>query len=71
MTQVHTGHIFHIAGQAKVTEATDALVEIPDGALVIGDDGKVAYCGERYEIPAEYESAELHEHPDNISVIGL
>ena len=33
-THTHLGHIFHIAGEPKVTEAAAALVSIPDGALV-------------------------------------
>ncbi len=33
---VHHGHIFHLAGSPKITEAVDALVSIPDGALVVG-----------------------------------
>src|SRR6185369_13227788 len=60
--QVHLGHIFHLAGSPKVTEAAAALVSIPDGALVIGEDGTIVYCGERAELPAEYESATVHDH---------
>ena len=55
--QVHLGHIFHLAGSPKVTEAAAALVSIPDGALVIGDDGTIVYCGERGDLPDEYQSA--------------
>ncbi len=44
--QVHLGHVYHVAGAPLITEAVDALVSIPDGALVVGDDGRIAYCGE-------------------------
>ena len=59
MTQVHLGHVFHIAGNPLVTEAAQALVSIPDGALVVDDDGTIVYCGERDTLPTEYGSA-LH-----------
>jgi guanine deaminase len=32
-SQVHLGHVYHVAGSPKVTEAAAALVSIPDGAL--------------------------------------
>ncbi|MGK2880370.1 MAG: amidohydrolase family protein [Mycobacterium sp.] len=70
-TQVHTGHIFHIAGRPKVTEAADALVSIPDGALVVGDDGTIVYCGDRAGLPGEHASAETREHPDGYLVPGF
>lgn len=60
-TQVHLGHIFHIAGTALVTEAAAALVSIPDGALVV-DDGRIAFCGERGDLPAQYQSAPVSDH---------
>lgn len=44
--------------------AVDALVSIPpDGALVVGDDGKIKYAGERSGLPTEFASAEKHDHP--------
>ena len=62
MSQVHFGHVFHVAGRATVTEAADALVSIPDGALVIDDSGRIAFCGNRSDAPAEYGSATLFDH---------
>lgn len=62
MTQVHLGHVFHVAGTPTVTEAAAALVAIPDGALVIGEDGTIAYCGERDSLPEEFASAPVHDH---------
>lgn len=62
MTHAHFGHVFHIAGNPLVTGAADALVSIPDGALVYGDDGKIAYVGEREALPDEYSDAEVHDH---------
>ncbi|WP_037159442.1 guanine deaminase [Rhodococcoides fascians] len=42
---MHRGHVFHIAGSPTVTAAADALVSIPDGALVVDDDGVITYSG--------------------------
>ncbi|MEV3903275.1 amidohydrolase family protein [Mycobacterium sp. NPDC050551] len=60
-TDVHYGHIFHLTGRPTVTEAADALVSVPDGALVVGDDGKVLFAGERAAVPVEFESATVHD----------
>ena len=62
MSQVHLGHVFHIAGSPLITEADAALVSIADGALVIDDDGVITYCGERADLPAEYEAATVLDH---------
>lgn len=62
MTQVHLGHVFHIAGSPSVAEADRALVSIPDGALVVDDDGRIAFCGERDSLPDVFESAAVHDH---------
>ena len=71
MPNVHYGHIFHLAGSPKVTESAAALVSISDGALVVGDDGKIAYCGEKSELPAEYASATVHDHRGGFLLPGF
>ncbi|MDO3636874.1 amidohydrolase family protein [Mycolicibacterium arseniciresistens] len=60
-TDVHYGHIFHLKGRPTVTEAAAALVSVPDGALVVGSDGRVLFAGERAAVPAEYASATVHD----------
>ena len=42
-TRTHLGHIFHIAGEPKVTEAAVSLESIPDGALVLDDSGRIVF----------------------------
>ncbi|MBJ7340878.1 amidohydrolase family protein [Mycolicibacterium sp.] len=59
---LHLGHLFHVAGTPLVTEAADALVSVPDGALVLDDVGTIVYCGERAEVPAEYAAGTVHDH---------
>jgi guanine deaminase len=71
MSQVHLGHIFHVAGSATVTQAAAALVSIPDGALVIDDEGRIAFCGERDSVPAGYESAAVHDHRPGFLLPGF
>ena len=71
MTQVHFGHVFHVAGAARVTDAAEALVSIPDGALVVGDDGRIVFCGERDSLPVEYASATVHDHRGGYLVPGF
>jgi guanine deaminase len=53
VSQVHRGHIFHIAGSPTVDGAAEALVSIPDGALVVDDDGVIVYVGEFDRVPAD------------------
>ncbi|MCZ8382082.1 amidohydrolase family protein [Mycobacterium sp. CPCC 205372] len=60
-TDVHYGHIFHLTGSPTVAEAAAALVSVPDGALVVGSDGRVLFAGERAAVPAEYASATVHD----------
>ncbi|SOJ57429.1 Guanine deaminase [Mycobacterium simulans] len=62
VSRIHLGHVFHLAGAPLVTDAANALVSIPDGALVIGDDGRIAFCGERAGIPSQYQSAPTSDH---------
>lgn len=70
-THTHLGHIFHIAGEPKVTEAAAALVSIPDGALVLADGGRIVFCGNRTEIPKKYESAAVHDHRPGFLLPGF
>lgn len=61
--QIHLGHVFHIAGvPAAVADAAQALVSIPDGAVVVDGDGRIAYCGERDRIPPDRVGAAVHDH---------
>lgn len=71
MSQVHLGHVFHVAGRAGVTEAADALVSIPDGALVIDGRGRIAFCGERSAVPSEFGSAAVLDHRPGFLLPGF
>lgn len=54
MTLVVRGHVFHVAGNATVETAAEALVSLPDGALVVDDAGTIAWVGEHRALPAAY-----------------
>ncbi|GLP81723.1 amidohydrolase family protein [Mycobacterium antarcticum] len=71
MTQVHLGHVYHIAGRPLVTEAAGALVSIPDGALVVDDDGTIVFCGERDVLPAEYGPEPVNDHRGGYLIPGF
>jgi guanine deaminase len=71
VSQIHLGHVFHIAGEALVTDAADALVSIPDGALVVDDAGRITYCGERSAVPDDHAGAEVHDHRPGFLLPGF
>ena len=68
---VHRGHVFHIAGSPTVTESPAALVSIPDGALVVDDTGRIAYCGPYLELPAQYASQDVADHRPGFLIPGF
>lgn len=69
VSQVHYGHIYHVTGAPKVTDAADALVSIPDGALVIDDDGRITFCGNRSEAPED--SGTVFDHRPGFILPGF
>ena len=71
MSQVHLGHVFHLAGQPGVRESVAALVSIPDGALVIDADGRIVFCGGRTDLPAQYGSATEYDHRPGFLLPGF
>lgn len=57
-TRVFRAHLFHIAGSPAQQDVTQALVSIPDGALVVsGDHGEIAWVGPWADLPAEHAGA--------------
>jgi guanine deaminase len=69
--QVHLGHVYHIAGSPKVTEAAAARVSIPDGALVVDAAGVITFCGERESLPADAQSATVVDHHPGFLLPGF
>jgi guanine deaminase len=71
VARIHLGHIFHIAGAPLLTDAAKALVSIPEGALVVDDDGKIAFCGERADVPFNYRAAAVSDHRSGFLLPGF
>jgi guanine deaminase len=69
VTQIHLGHVLHIAGSPTVSEAADALVSIADGALVIDDGGRITFCGARTALPDQ--DGEVHDHRPGFLLPGF
>ncbi|MCX6490786.1 MAG: amidohydrolase family protein, partial [Rhodococcus sp.] len=69
--RVHRGHIFHIAGSPTVLEAATALASIPDGALVVGGDGRIEYCGEFDSLPTHYAHSDVFDHRPGFLLPGF
>lgn len=74
---VHRGHVFHVAGAPSVQDAADALVSIPDGALVVHRPGggvlggTIAWVGAYAELPAEYHGAPVEGGRDDVLLPGF
>jgi guanine deaminase len=71
VARIHLGHIFHLAGAPLLTEAAKALVSIPDGALVVEDDGTIAFCGDRADVPTQYQTATVSDHRPGFLLPGF
>jgi guanine deaminase len=71
MSEVHFGHVFHVAGRPTITQACDVLVSIPDGALIVDDNGQIVFCGDRWEIPSEFDAATVRDHRPGFLLPGF
>ncbi|MEU1547468.1 amidohydrolase family protein [Nocardia sp. NPDC005745] len=71
VSQVHLGHIFHIAGSPAARDVPDALADVPDGALIIDDRGRIAFCGTRSDIPDEYRAEKVFDHRPGFLLPGF
>ncbi|RYZ30525.1 MAG: guanine deaminase, partial [Propionibacteriaceae bacterium] len=52
--RVLRGHLFHVAGDARVTTAAASLVSVQDGALAIDAAGSIAWTGPYADLPPVY-----------------
>lgn len=68
---VYRGHIFHIAGSPTVADAATHLQSIPDGALAVGADGVIAYCGPYTHLPQAYSAWPSHDHRGGFLLPGF
>ncbi len=54
---VYRAHLFHIAGAPAQDSVAEALVSLPDGALVVDGEGRIVHVGPWAELPAAYADA--------------
>ena len=52
--RVLRGHLFHVAGDARLATAVASLVSVRDGALAIDDAGRIAWTGPYADLPSAY-----------------
>ncbi len=72
MSTLHRGHIFHLTGRPTVQQAADALVEIPDGAILVNDDGIIEWSGSyANHAPSKGAPYEIMDHRDGFILPGF
>ncbi len=71
MPAIHRGHVYHIGGSPLVLSAADALVDLPDGALAVDDDGIIVWCGEWPDRPDHLADATVVDHGDAYILPGF
>ena len=57
--RAYRGHLLHIGGAPQLAQAGDHLVSVPDGVLVVDDDGVIAFSGAHERLPADMADAEV------------
>lgn len=65
-----TGQIVTFTGD-PFSEGEKAALHIEDGALAIGDDGRIAWVGERSQMPPEYAHAPSTDHGARLILPGF
>jgi len=71
VTTVHRGHLLHIAGRPTLEQAREALVSVPDGALVVDDSGVIVWTGRFAELPDAHRGADRVGDSSAILVPGF
>ncbi|MCZ6727815.1 MAG: amidohydrolase family protein, partial [Acidobacteria bacterium] len=72
MSTLHRGHVFHLTGKPTVQEAAEALVDIPDGAILVDDDGMIEWCGHHADRPqVDGAAVEVVDHGDAFLLPGF
>lgn len=61
MTRVFRAHVFHITGAPDQTDVASHLVSLPDGAVVVDDEGRVAWIGDAGSLPVAWADAPVTE----------
>ncbi|MGI9402069.1 MAG: guanine deaminase, partial [Rhizobiaceae bacterium] len=67
--QVLTGQTLSFVADPGVSKS--AYVHRENGAVVIGDDGKIVWVGDRSDLPAEYAEANRIDHGNSLIIPGF
>ncbi|CAN3131009.1 guanine deaminase [Mycobacterium sp. smrl_JER01] len=59
--RVYRGHLIHIGGTPALDGARHHLVNIPDGALVVGEGGTIVFSGAYAALPFEAADADVQD----------
>lgn len=69
MTVVHLAATLSFRGDPLLS--AEAVVYEADGAVVVGDDGRILWSGPAHEIPARHAAAERIRHPGRLLMPGF
>lgn len=53
------GHLFHVAGDARLATAAASLVSVRDGAIATDAGGRIAWTGPYADLPAEHRGLQV------------
>ncbi|MEH3141570.1 MAG: guanine deaminase [Mycobacterium kyogaense] len=57
--RAYRGHLLHIGGAPQLAQVSDHLVSVPDGVLVVDDDGVIVFSGEYAGLPVDLAGADV------------
>jgi guanine deaminase len=66
-----TGQIFSFTDDPSIVGEERSYRHHHDGALVVGDDGTIAWCGERGDLRSEYENLPRTDHGESLIMPGF
>lgn len=69
--RAYRGHLLHIGGAPLLAQASEHLVSVPDGVLVVDDDGVIAFSGEYARMPPEMADAHVVDHRPGFLLPGF
>ncbi|BBZ34596.1 guanine deaminase [Mycolicibacterium confluentis] len=57
--RAYRGHLFHIGGAPRLAQASEHLVSVPDGALIVDADGVIVFSGAHAAVPDELSHVDV------------
>src|SRR5690606_20012874 len=69
--QTYRGHLFHVTGSPRVSDARAHLISEVDGALVVDDEGVIAYSGSFTGLPEQWSTVPVVDHRPGFLLPGF